>query len=140
MDFVGIAEFGILLLGVYHAFYIYSKYYSTIRKSQEMYKKLKTMLRLALIGAICLILSFQVYYFTSFYQRHKILDIFIKLFLLVCSIVNQMFMYDYEEQEFHMKNKRRHHRPYITEGNISFKVINRLFLLYLVYKFFNRNT
>ena len=140
MDFVGIAEFGILLLGVYHSFYIYSRYFSTIRKSQEMYIKLKTILRLALIGAVCLILSFQVYYFTSFYERHKILDIFIKIFLLVCSIVNQMFMYDYNEEEFHMKNKRRHNRPYIAEGNIGFKVINRLFLLYLVYKFFNRNT
>ena len=140
MDFVGIAEFGILLLGVYHAFYIYSRYFSTIRKSKEMYIKLKTILRLALIGAVCLILSFQVYYFTSFYERHKILDIFIKIFLLVCSIVNQMFMYDYNEEEFHMKNKRRHNRPYIAEGNIGFKVINRLFLLYLVYKFFNRNT
>ena len=140
MDFVAIAEVGILLLGVYYGFFIYSRYFSTIRKSPEMYNKLKTMLRLALVGAICIILSFQVYYFTTFYERHKILDIFIKIFLGICSIINQMFMYDYEEEEFRMKNKGRSGRPYISEGKLGMKVINRLFLLYLVYKFFNRNT
>ena len=139
MDVVTIAEVGILLLGVYYLYFIYTGYYSTIKKSKNFYQKIKTLLRLALLGALALILSFQVYWFTSFYERHKYFEIFLKVVLGIFSLINQMFIYDYEEEQYFMNKKRNDNIPYMNEGKIGFKVINRLFLLYLVYKIFNRN-
>ena len=138
MDLILIAEFGMLLLGMYYGYNIFNGY-TMIKSSRALFNRNKIVLRLALIGVIGFLLSFQVYWFTSFYENHRYIDLFIKVVLSIFSLINQMFAYDMEEEEFNMKNKKGKKGMYMTEEKLKFKLINRLLLLYIVYKFFNRN-
>ena len=139
MDLILIAEFGMLLLGMYYGYNIFNGY-NMIKCSRTLFNRNKIVLMLALVGVAGFLLSFQVYWFTSFYENHKYLDIFIKIVLGIFSLINQMFAYDMEEEEFNLKNKKGKNKMYMTEEKLHFKLINRLLLLYIVYKFFNRNT
>ena len=139
MDIIEVAEIGMLLLGVYYGYTIFSGY-TMIKSSQELFRRNRVLLFLALAGVILFGLSFQVYWFTSFYERHKILDIFIKIILGIFSLINQMFVYDMEEEEYNLRRRKGEDLPpYMNDGKLGFQVVNRLLLLYIVYKFFNRN-
>ena len=139
MDIIEVAEIGMLLLGVYYGYTIFSGY-TMIKSSQELFRRNRILLFLALTGVILFDLSFQVYWFTSFYERHKILDIFIKIILGIFSLINQMFVYDMEEEEYNLRRRKGEDLPpYMNDGKLRFKIVNRLLLLYIVYKFFNRN-
>ena len=139
MDIIEVAEIGMLLLGVYYGFTIFSGY-TMIKSSQELFRRNRILLFLALTGVILFVLSFQVYWFTTFYERHKILDIFIKIILGIFSLINQMFVYDMEEEEYNLRRRKGEDLPpYMNDGKLRFKLVNRLLLLYIVYKFFNRN-
>ena len=139
MDLIEVAEIGMLLLGIYYGYTIFNGY-TMIKSSQELFNRNRILLLLALTGVILFGLSFQVYWFTTFYERHKILDIFIKIILGIFSIINQMFVYEMEEEEYNLrKRKGEDLPPYMNDGKLGFKVVNRLLLLYIVYKFFNRN-
>ena len=139
MDLIFIAEFGMLLLGMYYGYGIFNGY-NMIKSSRTLFNRNKLVLILALIGVVGFLLSFQVYWFTSFYDSHKYLDIFIKVVLSIFSLINQMFAYDMEEEEFNMRQKKgKKKQMYMTEEKLKFKLINRLLLLYIVYKIFNRN-
>ena len=139
MDIVEVAEIGMLLLGVYYGYTIFSGY-TMIKSSQELFRRNRILLFLALAGVILFGLSFQVYWFTTFYERHKILDIFIKIILGIFSLINQMFVYDMEEEEYNLRRRKGEDLPpYMNDGKLRFQVVNRLLLLYIVYKFFNRN-
>ena len=137
MDLILIAEFGMLLLGMYYGYKIFNGY-TMIKSSRSLFNRNKIVLILALIGVFGFLVSFQVYWFTSFYERHKYLDIFLKVVLGIFSLINQMFAYDMEEEEFNLKHKKSK-QMYMTEEKLHFKLINRLLLLYIVYKIFNRN-
>ena len=139
MDIIEVAEIGMLLLGVYYGYTIFSGY-TMIKSSHELFRRNRILLFLALTGVILFVLSFQVYWFTTFYERHKILDIFIKIILGIFSLINQMFVYEMEEEEYNLrKRKGEDLSPYMNDGKLGFKLVNRLLLLYIVYKFFNRN-
>ena len=139
MDIIEVAEIGMLLLGVYYGYTIFSGY-TMIKSSQELFRRNRILLFLALTGVILFGLSFQVYWFTLFYERHKILDIFIKIILGIFSLINQMFVYDMEEEEYNLRRRKGEDLPpYMNDGKLRFKIVNRLLLLYIVYKFFNRN-
>ena len=139
MDLILIAEFGMLLLGMYYGYNIFNGY-NMIKCSRTLFNRNRIVMMLALVGVVGFLLSFQVYWFTSFYENHKYLDIFIKIVLGIFSLINQMFAYDMEEEEFNLKNKKGKKKMYMTEEKLHFKLINRLLLLYIVYKIFNRNT
>ena len=139
MDIIEVAEIGMLLLGVYYGYTIFSGY-TMIKSSHELFRRNRILLFLALTGVILFGLSFQVYWFTLFYERHKILDIFIKIILGIFSLINQMFVYDMEEEEYNLRRRKGEDLPpYMNDGKLRFKIVNRLLLLYIVYKFFNRN-
>ena len=139
MDIIEVAEIGLLLLGIYYGYSIFNGY-TMIKYSQDLFNRNRILLFLALSGVILFGLSFQVYWFTSFYERHKILDIFIKIILGIFSLINQMFFYEMEEEEYNLrKRKGEDLSPYMNDGKLGFKLVNRLLFLYIVYKFFNRN-
>ena len=139
MDIIEVAEIGMMLLGVYYGYTIFSGY-TMIKSSQELFRRNRILLFLAFAGVILFGLSFQVYWFTTFYERHKILDIFIKIILDIFSLINQMFVYDMEEEEYNLRRRRGEDLPpHMNDGKLRFKIVNRLLLLYIVYKFFNRN-
>ena len=139
MDVIQVAEVGMLLLGVYFGYNIFTGYI-TIKTSKELFERNKILLYLSLIGVLGYILSFEVYWFSDFYERHKYFDIFIKIVLGIFSLINQMFVYDMDEEEFNIKKRKGEvSGPYFNDGKIGFKVVNRLLLLYIVYKIFNRN-
>ena len=138
MDLIEVAEIGMVLLGLYYGYTIF-KGYTMIKSSRELFNRNRILLFLALSGVILFGLSFQVYWFTSFYERHKILDIFIKIILAIFNLINQMFVYEMEEEEYNLRRRKEDLPPYMNDGKLGYKVINRLLLLYIVYKFFNRN-
>ena len=139
MDLIAVAEVGMLLLGVYFGYNIFVGY-TTIKTSREIYENNKILLFLSLIGVLGFILSFQVYWLSEFYEKHKYFDIFIKIVLSIFSLINQMFLYDMDEEEFNAKKRKGEvSGPYFRESKLKFQVVNRLLLLYIAYKIFNRN-
>ena len=139
MDIVEVAEIGMLLLGIYYGYNIFTGY-TMIKSSKALIDRNKFVLCLALISVIGFLLSFHIYWFTSFYERHKHLEIFLKIILFIFSLFNQMFAYDMDEERFNLKKRKAREKSiYMTEEKLGFKVINRLLLLYIVYKIFNRN-
>ena len=106
MDVIQVAEVGMLLLGVYFGYNIFTGYI-TIKTSNELFERNKILLYLSLIGVLGYILSFEVYWLSDFYERHKYFDIFIKIVLGIFSLINQMFVYDMDEEEFNIKKRNR---------------------------------
>ena len=88
-----------------------------------------------------MILNFQVFWLTSFFENHRILEIFVKIALAILSIANQFLVYELDEEKHKIKtSKKGKSEPYyIYDGKLGFKIINRLYLLIILYKFFNRN-
>ena len=140
MELIDIIEYCILLFGIYYIYDISTSYLS-IKSRREFYKKYKILFFLSILGDIGTILSFQIFWITNFYNKHRYIEIFIKIALAIFSIINQFLVYELDEEKFNM-NKRRNGESgsyNIGDGKLGFKLINRLYLLIIVYKFFNRN-
>ena len=140
MELIDIIEYCILIFGLYYLYNISTSYLS-IKSRREFYNKYRILFFLAIVGDIGTILSFQVFWLTSYYNSHRIIEIFIKIALAIFSMINQFLVYELEEEQFNM-NKRRNRESgeyNIGDGKLGFKIINRLFLLIILYKFFNRN-
>ena len=140
MELIDIIEYCILIFGLYYLYNISTSYLS-IKSRREFYNKYRILFFLAIVGDIGTILSFQVFWLTSYFNSHRIIEIFIKIALAIFSMINQFLVYELEEEQFNM-NKRRNRESgeyNIGDGKLGFKIINRLFLLIIFYKFFNRN-
>ena len=73
--------------------------YKKITSSKKFYEEHRTYYIISFIGVICLISSFQVYWFTSFYDEHKYIAILVKIILAIFSIFNQMLITDIEKEK-----------------------------------------
>ena len=142
MALLTITEFVILFVGVYYIYYLITNY-STIKNSPKLYEDYKNQFLYSLFGAIGIVLSFQVYWFTTFYERHSFIEIVIKIILGIFSIVNQMLIYDLEKEKNKIKkNKKDDDYLYYndkSEKRWGFKLINRIYLLNIVSKILFRN-
>ena len=140
MELIDMIEYCILFSGIYYLYNISTSYLS-IKSRREFYNKYRILFFLAIVGDIGTILSFQVFWLTSYFNSHRIIEIFIKIALAIFSIINQFLVYELEEEQFNMNKRRnRENGEYnIGDGKLGFKIINRLFLLIILYKFFNRN-
>ena len=142
MALLSITEFCILFVGIYYIYYLVTNY-STIKNSANLYDEYKNQFIYSLFGAIGLVLSFQIYWFTTFYERHSFIEIVIKIILGIFSIVNQMLIYDLEKEKNKIKKKKKDD-DYLyysdkSEKRWGFKLINRLYLLNIVFKIYFRN-
>ena len=142
MALLTITEFFILFVGIYYIYYLITNY-STIRNSPKLNDEYKSQFLYSLFGAIGIVLSFQVYWFTTFYQRHSFIEIVIKIILGIFSIVNQMLIYDLDKEKNKIKKKKKDDDYYYYSDKSGkrwgFKLINRLYLLNIVFKLFYRN-
>ena len=142
MALLSITEFCILFVGIYYIYYLVTNY-STIKNSANLYDEYKNQFIYSLFGAIGLVLSFQIYWFTTFYERHSFIEIVIKIILGIFSIVNQMLIYDLEKEKNKIKkNKKDDDYLYYndkSEKRWGFKLINRIYLLNIVSKILFRN-
>ena len=142
MALLTITEFFILFVGIYYIYYLITNY-STIRNSPKLNDEYKSQFLYSLFGAIGIVLSFQVYWFTTFYQRHSFIEIVIKIILGIFSIVNQMLIYDLDKEKNKIKKKKKDDDYYYYSDRSGkgwgFKLINRLYLLNIVFKLFYRN-
>ena len=133
MDLIELSEISMLILSIFYGYQIFTKPY-------KLYKKDSVLLFLSLSSIVLNVSSFQVYWFTSLYERHKYLDIFIKIILFIFSIINQIFLNEMEEEEYQMKMEKKKDDFYdsytnsIDEGNIGFKLVNGLLILNILYK------
>ena len=116
--------------------------YKKITSSKKFYEEHRTYYIISFIGVICLISSFQVYWFTSFYDEHKYIAILVKIILEIFSIFNQMLITDIEkENEKIRKKKKKDIEDILNEPmdkKFVFKLVNRLFLLDIVVKIFGK--
>ena len=142
MTLLAITEIVILFAGVFYIYYLVTNY-STIRNSPKLNDEYKNQFLLSLFGAIGIILSFQVYWFTTFYERHSFIEIVIKIILGIFSIINQILIQDLNKEKNKLKKKKKDDDDYYysdrSEKRWGFKLINRLYLLNIVFKFFYRN-
>ena len=138
MFLVSLIEFCILVVGIYYIYYIVTNC-SKIKKSKKLYQEYKNQLFYAFFGGIGIILSFQVFWFTNFYEKHPYIEIIIKIILGIFSIINQMLISDLEKEK--KKDKKKKDDDYYeiihnsSNKNMGFKLINRLYLLNIVFKF-----
>ena len=114
-------------------------HYSTLKSSTKFYNANIKNYIYSLVGVVAIILSFQIFWLTSFYKEHKNIDILIKIILLGFSIVNQMSIDEFDkEKRKHMKKKDIDIFS-SKDRKWTFKLINKLFLLNIVLKFFYKN-
>ena len=138
MELIDIIEYGIFFLAIYYLYYIYTSHV-TLKHSATYYRNNKIAYFLALLGCLLMILSFQVFYFTTFFREHRIFDIVLKIILALFSLANQYLVYDLDEQHYIQRHRKRGALGYFNDGKLMLKVSNRLFLLLILYRFFNRN-
>ena len=111
--------------------------YTIFTKPYKLYKNKnnRVFLFLSLSGIALNSSSFQVYWFTSFYERHKYLDIFIKIILFIFSIINQIFIYEMEDEEYQAQKKEDDvYYSNIDEGKIGYRIVNGLLILNILHK------
>ena len=130
MDLIQLSEISMLILNMFYGYTIFTKPYKLYKNKNN-----RVFLFLSLSGIVLNSSSFQVYWFTSFYERHKYLDIFIKIILFIFSIINQIFIYEMEDEE--KKKKKKEDDVYysnIDERKIGYKIINGLLILNILHK------
>ena len=132
-----LVEVSILIVGLYYLSFIIWNYWS-IKKKPKKFKLLKKKFIYSFFGAIGIVLSFQVYFYTSFYEKHPVIEVIIKIILGGFSIVNQLLIDDIEKYQDKLKRKKKSDDFDIfqtkTDRNWKFKLINRLYLLNIVFK------
>ena len=138
LAFIGLSEIFLFCIGIYYL-YILISHYSTLKSSTKFYNANIKNYIYSLVGVVAIILSFQIFWLTSFYKEHKNIDILIKIILLGFSIVNQMSIDEFDkEKRKHMKKKDIDIFS-SKDRKWTFKLINKLFLLNIVLKFFYKN-
>ena len=136
MNLVVLIEVSVLCVSIYYLYYLIRNY-STIKRTKELYEEYKTWFWYSFIGAIGIIISFQVFWYTDFYNNHPYLEVLIKKILGIFSLINQTLIHDVEKAK--KKAKRKKNDDYnmfnTSDKNSGFKLINRLYLLNIVFKF-----
>ena len=138
MSMACFAEVCIFCFSIYYLYRLIIDH-KIIVGSKEFYEEQKIYHIISIIGVICLILSFQVYWFTSFYDEHKFIAIIIKIILAIFSVFNQLLIYDVEKEKQKILKKKNDgeempRRPF--DKRMIFKIVNRLFLLDISIKIF----
>ena len=125
-------------------YYLYRliKDYRYLKVSIPFYEENKIYYLISAIGVACLILSFQVYWFTSFYEEHKYISIFVKILLAIFSVFNQLLISDVEKEKEKSRKKKNDDLDELLnkpgDKKLLFKLINRLFLLDIVVRIFSK--
>ena len=136
------AEVCIFCFAVYYLYRLIIDY-KKITSSKVFYEENKIYYIISFIGAICLISSFQVYWFTSFYDDHKFIAIIIKIILAIFSVFNQILINEVEKENEKTRKKKKDDIDEILnkpmDKRLIFKLVNRLFLLDIAIKIFGRN-
>ena len=73
---------------------------------KELYEEYKTWFWYSFIGAIGIIISFQVFWYTDFYNNHPYLEVLIKIILGIFSLINQTLIHDVEKAKKKAKRKK----------------------------------
>ena len=136
------AEVCIFCFALYYLYRIITDY-KIITSSKIFYEENKIYYIISFIGVICLISSFQVYWFTSFYDNHKFIAIIIKIILAIFSVFNQILINEIEKENEKARKKKKDDIEEILnkpmDKRLIFKLVNRLFLLDIAIKIFGRN-
>ena len=136
------AEVCIFCFAIYYLYRLIFDY-KKITSSKVFYEENKIYYIISFIGAICLISSFQVYWFTSFYDDHKFIAIIIKIILAIFSVFNQILINEVEKENEKTRKKKKDDIDEILnkpmDKRLIFKLVNRLFLLDIAIKIFGRN-
>ena len=136
-----IIELIVLIVGVYYLYYLITNY-SVIKSSPKLYDEYKSQFTYSLFGALGIILSFQVYYFTTFYEKHLYIGIIVKIILGIFSIVNQILITDIDKEKIKLKKKKDENYYYLNSSKSDrhsiFKRINRIYLLNIVFIIYNK--
>ena len=136
------AEVCIFCFAIYYLYRLIFDY-KKITSSKVFYEENKIYYIISFIGAICLIASFQVYWFTSFYDDHKFIAIIIKIILAIFSVFNQILINEVEKENEKTRKKKKDDIDEILnkpmDKRLIFKLVNRLFLLDIAIKIFGRN-
>ena len=140
MALIELIEICVLCVAIYYLYYLISNY-STIKRKKKFYEKYKNQYLLSLLGAIGIIISFQVFWFTDYYEKHTSIEILIKIILGIFSIINQILITDIEKEKKKSKKKKDDDFNIFSESSnkhTGFKLINRLYLLNVVFKILYR--
>ena len=141
MSLAGFTEISILGFSFYYLYRLIIDY-RYLKSSIPFYEENKVFYRIAFIGVFCLILSFQVYWFTDFYNEHKYISILVKIILGIFSVFNQIFINEVErEKEKTKKRKKKDIEEMLNppmDKKLLFKLVNRLFLLDIAVKIFGK--
>ena len=136
MSLIALIEICILCVAIYYLYYLIRNY-SKIKRTKKLYEEYKNQFFLSLLGAIGLIISFQVFWLTDFYEKHSFIEILIKIILGIFSIINQILITDLEKDKKKSKKKKNDDFNIFSDSsnkNTGFKLINRLYLLNIVFK------
>lgn len=141
MELIDIIEYCILLSGIGYIYDI-STYYLAIKSRSDFLSRYRILFAVAFLGDLLMFLNFQTFWLTSYFESHRYFEIFVKIALFIFSVINQFLVYELDEEKNKLKGKNAN--PYDTyynsDGKLSFKIVNRLYLLIILYKFFNRNS
>ena len=106
MELIDIIEVCILLGGIYYLYDICTSYLP-LKTRREFYNRYRLLIIIALLGDIAMILNFQVFWLTSFFENHRILEIFVKIALAILSIANQFLVYELDEEKHKIKTSKK---------------------------------
>ena len=143
MSLAAFTEFSLLGFSFYYLYRLITDY-KYLKSSIPFYEDNKIFYRIAFVGVFCLILSFQVYWFTTFYKEHRYLAIFAKIILGIFSLFNQIFINEVEKEKEKTRKRKKEDkdideildRP--MDKKLIFKLINRLFILDIAIKIFGK--
>ena len=141
MDIFDYSEFLFLFIGLYYIYFVLRNYrvMNNVSVLREKYKK---KFLFTFIGAFGFLISFQVFYFTSFYKNHPAIEVIIKIILGIASIFSQMLISEYNQLKSNKRTKKKKDIDVSLfesrNKNKLFQIINRLYLLNLIFKPFIR--
>ena len=137
MDIFDYSEFLFLFIGLYYIYFVIRNYrvMNNVSVLREDYKK---KFLFTFLGAIGFLLSFQVFYFTSFYKNHPVIEAIIKIILGIDSIFSQTLINEYNQLKSNKRTKKKKDTDVSLfesrNKNKFFQIINRLYLLNLIFK------
>lgn len=137
MDIFDYSEFLFLFIGLYYIYFVIRNYrvMNNVSVLREEYKK---KFLFTFLGAIGFLLSFQVFYFTSFYKNHPVIEAIIKIILGIDSIFSQTLINEYNQLKSNKRTKKKKDTDVSLfesrNKNKLFQIINRLYLLNLIFK------
>ena len=138
MYLISIIEIFIFFVGIYYLYYLLMNY-SVLKREKKFYDEYRNQFLYSLFGAISIIVSFQVFWFSNFYIQHTYIEIIVKIIITIFSFINQMLISEIEKQKRKLLRKKNDDiNLYLkySEKNTGFKLINRLILINIVFKAF----